>query len=158
MDQVGFASHDARASYGRFASIVGMGTLAKVVYNAGMSCVGKVLRSSISPQNTPVSHRPFVDKSEVGRVISEQIEKSANPLNGTRYSDKVLHQMQNNLKTGRPEFHGFPRIVDNYANFGRKELIKGKDGLSRTKVSVDGGYKGRDGDFEWIIESDKSII
>jgi hypothetical protein len=75
MDQVGFASHDAGASYGRFASIAGMGTLAKVIYNAGMYCVGKALRSSIRPQDTPVSYRPLVDKSEVGRALFSRFTK-----------------------------------------------------------------------------------
>lgn len=65
--------------------------------------------------------------------------------------------MENNLKTGQPDFHGFPKIVDNYASKGQRELIKGKDGLTRTKITIDGGYKGLDGHFEWIIEADSSV-
>jgi RHS repeat-associated protein len=90
--------------------------------------------------------------------ISKNISRlPSNPLHGTRYSKKVLLQMEKNLKTGQPDFHGFPKIVDNYANLGQRELIKGKDGLIRTKINLDGGYKGLDGHFEWIIEADSSV-
>ncbi len=81
----------------------------------------------------------------------------SNPLEGAKYTRKVLLQMENNLKTGKPDFHGFPRIVDNYAGLGKTELIKGKDGLTRVKISLEGSYKGQDGCFEWILESDRSI-
>lgn len=70
---------------------------------------------------------------------------------------KVIFQMENNLTTGLPYFHGFPKIVDNYASFGQRRLITGRDGLTRTKITLDGGYKGRDGHFEWIIETDSSV-
>jgi hypothetical protein len=65
--------------------------------------------------------------------------------------------MENNLKTGQPDFHGFPRIADNYAHLGKKDLIKGNDGFFRTKISLEGGYKGRGGYFEWILEADNTI-
>jgi hypothetical protein len=81
----------------------------------------------------------------------------SNPLQGAKYTRKVLLQMENNLKTGNPDFHGFPRLVDNYAGLGKTELIKGKDGLTRVKISVEGGYKGQEGYFEWILESDTSV-
>lgn len=81
----------------------------------------------------------------------------SNPLQGTKYTQKVLRQMQPNLKTGHPDFHGFPHIVDNYANLGRKELITGRDGITRIKVSLEGGYQGQEGCFEWIVESDKLV-
>jgi hypothetical protein len=47
--------------------------------------------------------------------------------------------------------------VDNYATIGRKELITGRDGIKRTKISVEGGYQGLEGCFEWIVEADKSV-
>ena len=55
------------------------------------------------------------------------------------------------------DFHGFPRIVDNYAKLGRKELIQGGDEITRIKINLEGGYKGIDGYFEWIIEADGLI-
>ena len=81
----------------------------------------------------------------------------SNPLKEAKYTKKVLRQMENNLKTGTPDFHGFPRIVDNYAGLGKTELIKGKDGITRVKISLKGGYKGQEGCFEWILEPDKSV-
>jgi hypothetical protein len=99
------------------------------------------------------------------KKIPAQIDKisksvsyfTSNHLYGTRYSKKVLLQMENNLKTGQPDFHGFPKIVDNYAILGRRQLIKGRDGFTRTKITLDGGYKALDGHFEWIIEADSTV-
>lgn len=65
--------------------------------------------------------------------------------------------MEKNLKSGLPDFHGFPKIVDNYAGFGQRELIKGKDGLTRMKINLDGSYKGLEGHFEWIIEANRLV-
>ncbi|MBS0621410.1 MAG: hypothetical protein JSR80_00405 [Verrucomicrobia bacterium] len=52
--------------------------------------------------------------------------------------------MRLNPKTAQPDFHGFPKIVDNYANIGRSEALVGRDGLTRTKVTLPGGYQGRE--------------
>ena len=52
------------------------------------------------------------------------------------------------------DFHSFPKIVDNYGGLGKIETITGGDKIVRTKVSIDGGYKGREGVFEYIIEPD----
>ena len=64
--------------------------------------------------------------------ISSFPRSTPNPLQEANYTRKVLSQMENNLKTGVSDFHGFPRIVDNYAGLGQKELIKGKDGIAST--------------------------
>lgn len=74
--------------------------------------------------------------------------RSKNPLIGTKYTKKVLFQMEKNLKTGKPDFHGFLKIVDNYAGLGTKEILKGKDGITRIKISLDGSCNGIDGSFE----------
>ena len=80
-----------------------------------------------------------------------------NPLENTFYSPKVLRQMKPNLSSGRPDFHGFPSIVDNYAKFGTKTTIRGADGITRTKVNLHGGYGGKNGYFEWIVEPNNEI-
>ncbi len=80
-----------------------------------------------------------------------------NPLNGTNYTAKVINDMRLNGKTGRPDFHGFPRIIDNYAKFGRTGTIIGRDGIKRTKLTLPGAYQGKEGCFEWIIEPDQTI-
>ncbi|MCG8422128.1 MAG: hypothetical protein MJE77_29750, partial [Proteobacteria bacterium] len=82
---------------------------------------------------------------------------AANPLKGTTYTGKVRQQMRPGLKTGRPDNHGFPLEVDNFAGQGTRTTIKGGDGVVRTKVELRGGYKGKEGIFEWIIEPDKTV-
>lgn len=69
------------------------------------------------------------------------------------YSPKVLSQMKT------PDFHGFPRIVDNYINtsYAQKYLLTGDDGLVRMVVDIPGGYMGREGVFRYIIEPDFSV-
>lgn len=38
-----------------------------------------------------------------------------------------------------------------------KELIAGRGGISRVKISLKGAYKGQEGHFEWILEADRSV-
>jgi RHS repeat-associated protein len=80
-----------------------------------------------------------------------------NPLEGTSYTDKVRAQMRPNLKTGRPDNHGFPLEVDNSAGLGRQSKITGGDGVVRTKIELDGSYGSKNGVFEWIIEPDGAV-
>lgn len=71
-----------------------------------------------------------------------------NPLENIQYTDKVLEQMT------WDDFHGFPDIVDNYGVNGKVSSLVGGDDIVRTKVTIEGTYKGKDGVFEYIIESD----
>jgi hypothetical protein len=87
---------------------------------------------------------------------TKEAEK-ANPLAGTTYTGKVKAQMRPNVKTGRPDNHGFPLEVDNSAGLGRQTTIKGGDGVSRTKVELDGSYNGQQGRFEWIVEPNGTV-
>ncbi|MCH9625856.1 MAG: hypothetical protein S4CHLAM123_10400 [Chlamydiales bacterium] len=80
-----------------------------------------------------------------------------NPLEGTKYTQKVLQQMRPNLNTGFSDFHGFPQVVDNYARFGKKRTIIGRDGIERTKISIHGCYQKRYGHFEWMVEPNLNI-
>lgn len=90
-------------------------------------------------------------------ILKKPSKLPENPLRNMRYTKKVLMQMERNLKTGKTDFHGFPRMVDNYAGFGKKELIQGKDRLTRMKITLEGTYKRQDGYFEWIIESNGTV-
>jgi len=65
--------------------------------------------------------------------------------------------MRLNLKTAKPDNHCFPQIVDNYAKYGKIEKIVGRDGIFRTKITLEGSYIKNDGYFEWIVEPDNSI-
>ncbi len=71
-----------------------------------------------------------------------------NPLANIKYTDKVVEQMK------QGDFHGFPDIVDNYGSNGIAELLKGGDEIVRTRISIPGNYKGKNGVFEYIIEPD----
>lgn len=75
----------------------------------------------------------------------------ANPLSGTTYTGKVRQQLR------QGDLHSFPLEVDNFAGNGKSSTIVGGDGVTRTKVELPGGYRGRTGHFEWIIEPDKRV-
>ena len=90
-------------------------------------------------------------------VLVHNCKRGTNPLDETRFTDKVREQMRPNLKTGKTDNHGFPLQVDNFASEGMVTKIKGGDGIVRTKVELPGSLQGRDGTFEWIIEPDGSV-
>ncbi|NGX56373.1 MAG: hypothetical protein K1060chlam5_00611 [Candidatus Anoxychlamydiales bacterium] len=90
------------------------------------------------------------------KIFKSKLSKN-NPLEGTFYRKKVLDQMKLNPKTGNTDYHGFPKIVDNYAKYGKIEKVLGRDGIFRTKISLKGSYKDKDGFFEWIVEPNNSI-
>lgn len=61
------------------------------------------------------------------------------------------------MKTG--DFHAFPPEVDNHLRVdGVAETIVGGDGVARTRVRIDGEYRGREGYFEYIFETDGVTI
>ena len=109
-------------------------------------------RERVSVRTTPSEANP----SGVGRQTSPDAAK-ANPLAGTTYTGKVRAQMRPNLKTGRPDNHGFPLEVDNSAGLGRQTTIKGGDGVSSKKIELDGSYNGQQGRFEWIVEPNGTV-
>lgn len=89
--------------------------------------------------------------------LNTEFTITPNPLEGTKYTSKVLQQMKPNLKTGYTDFHGFLEIVDNYAGLGSRQYITGRDNIERIKISLDGAYRGIEGNFKWLIEPDMSI-
>ncbi|RMN07713.1 hypothetical protein ALQ65_200040 [Pseudomonas syringae pv. coriandricola] len=70
---------------------------------------------------------------------------------GTKYTDKVLGQ----IKTG--DLHGFPESVTTFQGAGQVTKIKGGDGVVRDMLKIPGEYRGKQGVFEFIKESDGSI-
>jgi RHS repeat-associated protein len=97
------------------------------------------------------------DLAQLSKEVKTASKQTLNPLEGTRYTEKVYNQMRLNPKTALPDNHAFPRIVDNYAGQGLVTPLKGGDGVIRTKVELQGTYNGRKGSFEWIIEGDRTI-
>jgi hypothetical protein len=91
-------------------------------------------------------------KINIGNVLNKR-----NPLEGTFYKKKVFDQMRLHPNSAMPDYHCFPKIVDNYAKYGKIDKIIGKEGISRTRIRLKGSYKKKEGFFEWIIEPDNSI-
>jgi hypothetical protein len=75
-----------------------------------------------------------------------------NPLDGTIYSDKVLRQMKED------KYHSFPESVDGFAGGGKVTMKPGGDGVPRKFIELEGSYMGKEGVFEWIIESNNTIF
>lgn len=86
-----------------------------------------------------------------GGVLAARAVAGQNPLAGTRYTQKVQAQMR------QGDYHGFPREVDNFAGQGRVSTVQGGDGVTRTKVELEGSWRGREGRFVWLIEPDNSV-
>mgnify|MGYP001102095558 CR=1 FL=1 len=72
-------------------------------------------------------------------------------FDGTKYTNKVRSQM------GRGDLHSFPESVRAFEADGTVTRIVGGDGVTRTKLSIPGRYKGKDGVFEFIKEPNGDI-
>ena len=80
-------------------------------------------------------------------------------LTELKYTPKALSQFEKGAPgrigaKGSPsdDFHGFPRIVDNYGRYAIVSKFRSSgDGLLRTRVRIPGGYKNATGFFEYII-------
>ena len=70
--------------------------------NDGRSCLIQASRLSV------------LQTLKLGKTSGLSSRFLKNPLRNTRYTEKVLDDMKPKLKTGKTDFHGFPRIVDNY--------------------------------------------
>ncbi|AYF29416.1 hypothetical protein CSH63_18475 [Micromonospora tulbaghiae] len=75
----------------------------------------------------------------------------ANPLEGTRYTEKVQEQ----IKSG--DDHAFPASIDTLPTMRDTSMVKGGDGIPRLHVKLPGSVNGSRGTFHWIIEPDGSI-
>lgn len=53
--------------------------------------------------------------------------------------------------------HAFPKSVKTFQKEGKVTSVKGGDGIVREKLEIPGSYKGKEGNFEFIKESDGSI-
>ena len=102
-----------------------------------MLTIGATMGGSAIIRASRLRTFPSLQLGETSSLSSKFLE---NPLKNTKYTKKIFAQMERNLKTGQTDFHGFPRIVDNYAGLGKKELIQGRDKLTRMKVTVEGAY------------------
>jgi hypothetical protein len=54
-------------------------------------------------------------------------------------------------------FHSFPESVKAFQNDGYITIIKGGDGINRTQLNIPGSYKGYDGVFQFMKETNGLI-
>ena len=94
----------------------------------------------------------FVKGTRSSGPAEAGVTKKANPLDGTKYTDKVTRQME-----GKDLDHNFPSLIDKQADAANVKKITGGDGIERTKVELPGSVNGKDGNFSWIIEPDKTV-
>jgi RHS repeat-associated protein len=88
-----------------------------------------------------------------GKVINQPTQTS-DFFEGTKYSSKVLGQMDNL----EDPFHSFPRSVDGYANeFGNHYMKMGNDGHLYHHLEMSGNYMGKTGVFHFIKDSNGLI-
>lgn len=78
-------------------------------------------------------------------------EESSDFFKGTRYSEKVLNQMQED------SFHGFPKSVEAFQQDGYTTIVTGGDKINRTLLHIPGSYKGYDGEFLFLKEPNNII-
>ncbi|EKB58647.1 hypothetical protein [Bergeyella zoohelcum] len=53
--------------------------------------------------------------------------------------------------------HSFPESVKAFEKYGKVSVIKGGDGIRRTTLTIPGSYNGKNGNFEFIKESNGII-
>ncbi len=58
---------------------------------------------------------------------------------------------------GKDLDHNFPSSIDKQADAAKVKKITGGDGIERTKVELPGNINGKNGNYSWIIEPDKTI-
>ena len=78
-------------------------------------------------------------------------KKGGDFFKGTKYTDKVKKQIQ------QGDFHSFPESVKGFQGAGKVSKLKGGDGVVRDKLEIPGGYRGREGKFEFIKEPNGNI-
>ena len=94
----------------------------------------------------------FSDKGIAQATLSSVSTRSKNSFfYNTRYTDKVKAQMM------KGDYHSFPESVTAYEKAGKVTKIVGGDGVTRTKLTIPGSYKGRNGVFEFIKEQNGDI-
>ena len=90
-------------------------------------------------------------KGVAKRAVTKGGGKADDFFEGTKYTNKVKGQMK------QGDFHSFPESVKGFQDAGKVSKLKGGDGVVREKLELPGSYRGRDGQFEFIKEPNKTI-
>ena len=89
----------------------------------------------------------------LGKVTKLCVGKcqAKNFFTGTRYIEKVKKQASSG------DYHSFPEAVDSFSRYGKVSKIKDGDGITRQKLEIPGGYKGKEEVFEYTKEPNGNI-
>ena len=147
---------------GRESEVVGLGDLPenpKAGKGTAITAIGITAVVTLPYLAATTTGRLFLAGMELADLADGEIgppglkvPKKANPLDGTTYTDKVKRQME-----GRDLDHNFPSLVDKQADAATVNKITGGDGTKRTKLELSGSINGKDGNFSWIVEPNKTI-
>ena len=160
-----------------------IGNFYKSTYNDGKVLVDDLIADWDGTVNeiltgTSISYEEFMllSPEEQGRKIGRLTGYAIEAVLVKRASSKVL-KIKNkgsnpvisnkNDIIGKPrtgsankldQYHNFPEMVDNYAGSGSKSIRIGADGLEYHWFEVPGGYLGKNGVFEWILDPKNDVI
>ncbi|WP_405471077.1 hemagglutinin repeat-containing protein (plasmid) [Morganella morganii] len=107
-------------------------------------------------KNDGIFINPKLTEGTSTGYISESSDKNS-PISagdffkGAAYTDKVKQQASSG------DYHSFPESVDGHAEQGKISVITGGDGIERLKLEISGGYRGKEGVFEYIREPNGAI-
>jgi len=104
--------------------------------------------ASIGSEFLPIS---ISDVKLIGKGLGKVTKKGGDFFKRTKFTDKVKRQMQ------QDDFHSFPRSVEGFQDAGKVTKFKGGDGVLRERLEIPGGFKGKEGKFEFIKEPDGTI-
>ncbi|RLA44773.1 MAG: hypothetical protein DRR06_08895 [Gammaproteobacteria bacterium] len=128
---------------GAFIGAATAATIYSAVVLGAPAFTASILASEVGV-NLPGPIRP-------GGLVTKGAGETDNFFRGTNYSNKVKGQ----IKQG--DFHSFPESVKGFQDAGKVSKLKGGDGVVRDKLEIPGGYRGREGKFEFIKEPNKTI-
>jgi putative mafB-like protein len=137
---------------------MGVGALSGAATDAGMQVASNVINGK---EWNDIDYGSVALGAGIGAITGPVLGKAAklyvgkcqakNFFKGTRYTEKVKKQASSG------DYHSFPEAVDSFSKYGKVSKIKGGDGITRQKLEIPGGYKGKEGVFEYIKEPNGNI-
>ena len=137
---------------------IGVGALSGAATDAGMQVASNVINGK---KWNDIDYGSVALGAGIGAITGPVLGKAAklcigkcqakNFFKGTKYTEKVKRQASSG------DYHSFPEAADSFSRYGKVTKIKGGDGITRQKLEIPGGYKGKEGVFEYIKEPNGNI-
>lgn len=93
-----------------------------------------------------------------GEAVSGAVGRVVQRFKGGSTSIEINNPILDNVRTGSAlkgdSLHAFNDIIDNYAGDATKFSLVGGDGVERSLYQIEGSLNGKQGIFEWIVDSD----